>query len=112
MTDPSNGKGAMNMSKNMSKKNRTESSKETENLFARSREEVPPIIIKGGSLKVRFPDVDFDDPDNHSKVKKANHPTAGIKILRVEIRDNRAGQNDKLLNYYDAGDVTGMIDVL
>lgn len=100
------------MSKNMSKKHRTESSKEVESIFARSREEVPPIIIKGGSLKVRFPDVDFDDPDNHSKVKKANHPNNGITILRVEIRDNRDGQGDKLLNYYDARDVTGKIDIL
>jgi hypothetical protein len=99
------------MSKNMSKKNRTESSKETENLFPR-REEVPPVIIKGGSLQVRFPDVDFDDPDNHSKVKKANHPTANIKILRVEIRDNRDGQDDKLLCYFDARDVTGKIDII
>jgi hypothetical protein len=48
--------------------------------------EVPPVIIKGGSIEVEFPAVDFDDGDNHTKVKRAKHPH-DTKILRIEVQD-------------------------
>lgn len=76
-------------------------------------EEVPPVVIKGGSLKLEFKDVDFDsDADAQKKIRLASHPNSNIKILRVEIRDNRTGEKDKLLSFYDATDVAGRIDII
>ncbi len=96
----------------MSQKRQGEQTRKTRGSKAGGTEEVPPVVIKGGSLEVRFPDVDFDDADNRTKVKKVTHPDPNIKILRVEIHDNRAGQNDKPLSLYDATDVGGGIDIM
>jgi hypothetical protein len=47
--------------------------------------EVPPVIIKGGSMEVEF-FPDFDDDDNKKKVKKVKHPH-DTKIVKVVIED-------------------------
>lgn len=63
----------------MSENQQNNPSKETEQSGAGPLEEVPPVVIKGGSILVRFPDVDFDDPDNQKKVKKVSHPDPKMK---------------------------------
>jgi len=53
----------------------------------KGQKEVPPVIIKGGSIQVEFRDVPFDDADNHTQVNKVSHPDSTVEIGSVEIRD-------------------------
>ena len=57
--------------------------------------EVPPIIIKGGSIDVEFPIEAFDDVEHGTKVKKVKHPK-NTKITVIEVRDYKK----VLLNSY------------
>lgn len=104
----------------MSKKPQSDPSRDDPNDPVATIDEVPPVIIKGGSLQVQLRVDDlppgasdgFDDPENHTKVKRANHPDPNIKILRVEIRDNRDGEEDRLLSLFDANAVEGRVDII
>ncbi len=53
----------------------------------RGRLEVPPVIIKGGSIEVEFKNEPFEDDDNHTKVKKVKYPKKDTKITVIEVRD-------------------------
>jgi hypothetical protein len=65
--------------------------------------EVPPVIIKGGSIEVEFKAMDFDDGDNHTKVKKVKHPH-DTKILRIEVQDY---QKNQIHNYVLPANLNG-----
>lgn len=60
--------------------------------------EVPPVIVKGGSMNVEFPVGDFED-DTGKPIKVAKH-TKNTKITVVEVRDHKK----KLLNSYTLPD--------
>src|ERR1051326_3683946 len=97
----------------MSKKRQSKATTKTRRAGGGGTVEVPPVIIKGGSLNVLFRDVAFDsDADAQKKVTIATHPNPNIKIHRIEIHDNRAGQQDRLLCFYDANAVNGSIDIV
>jgi len=80
--------------------------------------EVPPVIIKGGSIGVIFRERpftidEFDDPGTKTRVRRVSHPD-NIRIFKVEIRDNRAGQRDKLLCSFELPNdnaLNGQIDI-
>jgi hypothetical protein len=62
----------------------------------RGKLEVPPVIVKGGSMLIEFPAEDgFDAPEHGKKVKYVKHPK-DTKITVVEVRDHKK----VLLNSY------------
>ncbi len=80
-------------------------------------QEVPPVVIKGGSLEVQtkaqpFTITEFDDPATKTNLRVASHPNKAIKIIRVEIRDNRPTSNDDLLCLYAVpAELAGQVDI-
>lgn len=80
--------------------------------------EVPPVVIKGGSLKALFAEqafsIDkFEDPTTKQKVRECTHPTGTLRIIRIEIRDNRQTSNDDLLCLYTVpAELDGRVDVI
>jgi hypothetical protein len=73
--------------------NRKKAAELTGEKFVRSdtgEAEVPPVIIKGGSLDVEHPRVAFDDPVNTTKVVLTVGPVSGSghvgRIQLVEFR--------------------------
>jgi hypothetical protein len=75
---------------------RTKAAEFTGEEFVRSdtgEAEVPPVIIKGGSLDVEYPRVPFDDPVNKKKVVVTEGPVNGTghvgKIQLVEFRHKK-----------------------
>ncbi|MBC8029926.1 MAG: hypothetical protein H7Z16_07430 [Pyrinomonadaceae bacterium] len=48
--------------------------------------EVPPVVIKGGSIEVEFPIEPFDAPEHGKKVKLVKHPK-NTEITIIEVRD-------------------------
>lgn len=57
-------------------------------IFDKIKEEVPPVVIKGGSIEVEFPVDAFKNAADGSDVRLAKHPDDTRKITLILITDN------------------------